>query len=203
MSQTQRNTELQCIKTILLSSTTMLEPGQNYYVHFSELPATPSPYSSDLIYRTPSIYLKPGYKVYLMFNYCQFQILTQSGYFSLKLEKSEKDESLPRPIPNDLEITVEQVETTESRQPLTISTATFQRLCKVCNPSINLSRVGTIQVFNPSVNLSRAGTIRSGCSELTILKWKQQMFYPIEKSFYAKVTFRKHQCFCFPVLTFK
>ena len=41
MSQTQGNTGLQCIKTILLSSTTMLGPGQNYYVHFSELPATP------------------------------------------------------------------------------------------------------------------------------------------------------------------
>ena len=58
-------------------------------------------YSLDLNYRTPSIYLKPGYKMDLMFNY---ETLTKSGSFSLKLEKSEKDEFLPWPIPNDLEI---------------------------------------------------------------------------------------------------
>ena len=143
MSQAQRNTGLQCIKTILLSSTTMLGPEQNYYVHFSELPAS----WLERKYRTPSIYLRPGYKVYLQ-NHGSLAIgFTNSRHlvpktvtsFSLTLETSTKDESLPWPIPNDLEIKVEQVETTESRQPLTISTATFQRLCKVCSPSINLS----------------------------------------------------------------
>ena len=143
MSQTQGNTGLQCIKTILLSSTTMLGPGQNHYVHFSKLPDTQ--YSWNSKYRTPSFYLKPGYKVYLQYHCYSGLVQTFPGSFSLTLEKSEKDESLPWPIPNDLEIKVEHVENTESRQPLTIFTATFQRLCKVCNPSIKISRVDAIR----------------------------------------------------------
>ena len=178
VSEPQSNTGLQCIKTILLSSTTMLGPGENYYVHFSKLPERTqrtertqgvfSLFSQKMVYRTPSIYLRPGYKVYLQ---CHRKgIFGKPISLALTLEKSAKDETLPWPIPNNLEIKVEDVETTDSRQPHRREDATFHSLCKVCNPSVNLSRVDTH-------------------TERLILELHQGI-----SRLYAKVTMRNHSC---------
>ena len=171
------NTGLQCIKTVMLSSTSMLGPGpQRYCLHFT--------WESDTSLRTPSVYLRPGYKVHLRWDKGLlhrarptpvYSTHADTGTYSLILEKSEKDDSLPWPIPNDMEIGIVAEPNSSFAQKL--PPVQQQSLCNRCNPRVNLSRVGARGMKH------------------AISTWKQDgRSIDNPNGFYAHVTLVNHHC---------
>ena len=171
------NTGLQCIKTAILSSTSMLVPGpQSYCLHFTQESGT-----CDTSLRTPSFYLRPGYKMYLRCNtvpqptswhsYSHSQSRNLKS-FSLILEKSKKEDSLPWPIPNEIEIAIKLEQDSYHYAPVT------QRLCDKCNTEIDLICIN-------DENMER-----------TILTWDTSGQYIRTRpdGFYANVTLARHSC---------
>ena len=180
------NKGLQCIKTAMLSSTSMLGPSpERYCLHLT--------WESDKSLRTPSVYLRPGYKVHLCFDKRQLQRVQPTTHYnahysdlistmsySLILEKSEKDDSLPWPIPNTMEIEIVAKQITVPYVH-SLSQPQQQSLCDRCNPCVNLSRVG------------------AGSLEHVILTWKLQVAQLVDRvhspnGFYAYISLVDHSC---------
>ena len=180
------NKGLQCIKTAMLSSTSMLGPSpERYCLHFT--------WESDTSLRTPSVYLQPGYKVYLRCDTGQpqrarsptyynayYSDLVSTESYSLILEKSEKDDSLPWPIPNTMEIGTDTAEQYDLFGQ-SVETAQQQSICDRCDQCVNLSRVG------------------AGSLEQVILTWELQVAQSVDRvhtpnGFYACISLVKHSC---------
>ena len=164
------NTSVQCIKTAMLSCTAMLGPRQMpYCLHFTK--------RSENIFRTPSFYLRPGYKMYLQCDrlsqptsqgaYYGASVYSSQESFSLILEKSKKEDTLPWPIPKEMEV---RVFTEEPAQK-----DTQHKLCSKCNPNLNLSRVAARNM------------------ERVILTWKEYTKI-LHHGFYGYISLSKHTC---------
>ena len=102
--------------------------------------------------RTPSFYFNPGYKVHIRCETTVQENIEQTarlltkmadGSFSLVLERGERDDTLTWPIPDKIEIRLEQLHAFDETENSYKSTPIhfYQILCNECNPSTNLTRV--------------------------------------------------------------
>ena len=178
---------LQCIKTAMISSTTMLGPGpQKYKLHYL--------WQSDTSLHTSSFYLHPGYQVYLRCNrklrdHGQHTQVSKSAKipthaidrecYSLRLEKNDCDDLLPWPIQN-IKIEVERKSTRQAQGVYIQPKLQVLRLCIACDPQLNLRRVD------------------AKYKERAVMEWEQngQHLTRTENpnGFYTYITLRKHAC---------
>ena len=177
---------LQCIKTAMTSSTIMLGPDQGKYcLHFS--------WDSDTSLRTPSFYLRPGYKMYLRcdreygqrtFNDPRSVMTPKKTkraanreFYTFYLEKSECGDHLPWPIQDiEVEVSTRQVQDIYLYQ----SKPFVLLLCNMCDPRLNL------------------GPVDGGSKVRPVLEWEENGRYLARaqnpKGFYAYITLREHAC---------
>lgn len=141
--------------------------------------------------RTPSFYLSPGYKVHIR---CEMtaqenieqraRLLTKTadGVFSLVLERGERDDTLTWPIPNEIEMRLEQFQALEETEHSYKGTPIrlYQILCSECDPSIDLSRVGI------------GSKERVICMEKTF--GHPNFTDEIRNGFHVHITLTKHSC---------